>query len=58
MTRYFEVYQRDGAARKGKLLLARAIETPCVLKTEMLKDNTGPIVDAGSLWEMGQFGES
>jgi archaeosine synthase len=55
MTQYFEVYQRDGAARKGKLLLASIIETPCVLKTEMLKDDTGPIVDAGSLWEMGSL---
>lgn len=53
MTRYFEVYQRDGAARKGRLLLSRTIETPCVLKTETLKDNTGQIVDAGSLWEVG-----
>jgi archaeosine synthase alpha-subunit len=53
MTQYFEVYQRDGAARKGRLLLARTIETPCILKTEMLKENTGTIVDAGSLWEMG-----
>ena len=53
MTRYFEVYQRDGAARKGRLLLSRTIETPYVLKTETLKDNTGPIVDAGSLWEIG-----
>ncbi|WP_367344292.1 archaeosine synthase subunit alpha [Methanomethylovorans sp.] len=52
MTRYFEVYQRDGAARKGRLLLDRTIETPCILKTETLKDHNGPITDAGSLWEM------
>ena len=52
MTRYFEVYQRDGAARKGRLLLDRTIETPCILKTETLKDHNGHIMDAGSLWEM------
>jgi archaeosine synthase len=53
MTQYFEVYQRDGAARKGRLLLAEIIETPCILKTEKINDYTGPIVNAGSLWEMG-----
>lgn len=52
MTRYFEVYQRDGAARKGKLLLAKTVETPCILKTEKLTDQTQPIVYAGSLWEI------
>ncbi|MCQ1536758.1 tRNA-ribosyltransferase [Methanosarcina sp. KYL-1] len=52
MTRYFEVEQRDGAARVGKLLLSSEIRTPCVLHTADLGnlETPGPIVDAGSFW--------
>lgn len=58
MTRYFEVEQRDGAARVGKLLLSPEIRTPCILHTAELgkldelesTEKTFPIVDAGSLW--------
>ena len=58
MTRYFEVEQRDGAARVGKLLLSPTIRTPCILHTADLgkfedaerTERTFPIVDAGSLW--------
>lgn len=52
MTQYFEIEQRDGAARIGKLLLSPEIRTPCILHTAELGnlENPGPIVDAGSLW--------
>lgn len=66
MTRYFEVEQRDGAARIGKLLLTPEIRTPCLLHTAALgsfekkerAERTGkpepekpyPIIDMGSLW--------
>ncbi len=52
MTRYFEIEQRDGAARTGKLLLSPEIHTPCILSTDELGklENPGPIVDAGSFW--------
>lgn len=52
MTQYFEVENRDGAARIGKLLLSPELRTPCALHTAALGnfENPGPIVDAGSLW--------
>ncbi|AKB26747.1 archaeosine tRNA-ribosyltransferase type 2 [Methanosarcina siciliae T4/M] len=52
MTQYFEIENRDGAARIGKLLLFPEIRTPCALHTAALGDleNPGPVVDAGSLW--------
>jgi archaeosine synthase alpha-subunit len=52
MTRYFEIEQRDGAARIGKLLLSPKIRTPCILSTAELGnlENPGPVVDAGSFW--------
>lgn len=52
MTQYFEIENRDGAARIGKLLLSPEIRTPCALHTAALGnlENPGPIVDAGSLW--------
>jgi len=52
MTQYFEIENRDGAARTGKLLLSPEIRTPCALHTGALGnlENPGPIVDAGSLW--------
>lgn len=53
MTRYFEVEQRDGAARLGKLLLSPEIHTPCILHTADLgsPDSQSPVVDAGSFWD-------
>jgi len=52
MTQYFEVEQRDGAARIGKLLLSPEVRTPCILSTTELGnlENPGPVVDAGSFW--------
>ena len=52
MTRYFEVEQRDGAARLGKFLLSPETRTPCILHTADLgnPDAQSPVVDAGSLW--------
>ncbi len=54
MTRYFEVQQRDGAARIGKLLLGTPIQTPCVIETGTLGNpEKGSLLDAGSLWRLG-----
>ncbi|HJH28084.1 MAG TPA: tRNA-ribosyltransferase [Methanosarcinaceae archaeon] len=56
MTRYFEVQQRDGAARIGKLLLGTQIRTPHIIETDKLKkweNGNNPILDAGSLWSLG-----
>jgi archaeosine synthase len=52
MTQYFEIEQRDGAARIGKFLLSSELRTPCILNTAELGkvENLGPIVDAGSFW--------
>ena len=52
MTQYFEIEQRDGAARIGKFLLSSELRTPCILSTAELGklDNPGPVVDAGSFW--------
>ncbi len=52
MTKYFEIEQRDGAARVGKLLLSPEIRTPCILSTAELGnlESPGPVVDAGSFW--------
>ena len=56
MTRYFEVQQRDGAARMGKLLLRESIQTPHIVDTQTFGDlENSPIVDAGSLWRMGSW---
>jgi len=54
MTRYFEIEQRDGAARIGKLLLSPELRTPCILSTAELGklENPGPVVDAGSFWSV------
>ncbi|WP_410508231.1 archaeosine synthase subunit alpha [Methanosarcina hadiensis] len=56
MTQYFEVENRDGAARIGKLLLSPELRTPCALHTAALGnlENPGPVVDAGSLWTVSQ----
>ncbi|MDF1533302.1 MAG: archaeosine synthase subunit alpha [Methanosarcinaceae archaeon] len=56
MTRYFEVQQRDGAARIGKLLLDMPIRTPHLIEISQLKkwkEGNNPILDAGSLWSLG-----
>jgi archaeosine synthase len=53
MTRYFEVQQRDGAARIGKLLLGKTIQTPFIVDSRNLSSPESPIVDAGSLWRLG-----
>jgi archaeosine synthase len=52
MTQYFEVEQRDGAARIGKLMLSPELRTPCILSTTELGklESPGPVVDAGSFW--------
>lgn len=52
MTKYFEIEQRDGAARIGKLLLSPELHTPCILSAAELGklENPGPVVDAGSFW--------
>ncbi|MDG6244752.1 MAG: archaeosine synthase subunit alpha [Methanolobus sp.] len=55
MTRYFEVQQRDGAARIGKLLLKETIRTPLIIDTRILSSPQSPIIDAGSLWKHGTF---
>ena len=52
MTQYFEIEQRDGAARIGKLMLSPELRTPCILSTTELGklESPGPVVDAGSFW--------
>ncbi len=52
MTKYFEIEQRDGAARIGKLLLSPELLTPCILSTAELGnfESPGHVVDAGSFW--------
>ncbi|WP_135610230.1 archaeosine synthase subunit alpha [Methanococcoides sp. AM1] len=52
MTSYFEVEQRDGAARIGKILLSTPIRTPHIIDTASLKDPAGPFADAGSMWDL------
>ncbi|WP_340819878.1 archaeosine synthase subunit alpha [Methanolobus sp. WCC4] len=51
MTQYFEVEQRDGAARIGKLMLKETIRTPYILDTRSLGSSESPIIDSGSLWK-------
>jgi archaeosine synthase alpha-subunit len=52
MTQYFEIEQRDGAARIGKFLLSPGLRTPCILSTSELGklETPDPVVDAGSFW--------
>ncbi|MGB9926805.1 MAG: DUF5591 domain-containing protein, partial [Methanosarcina sp.] len=54
MTQYFEIEQRDGAARIGKLLLSPEIRTPYILSVSSLGnfESPEPIVDAGSFWSV------
>ncbi|WP_406656066.1 archaeosine synthase subunit alpha [Methanolobus sp. ZRKC2] len=58
MTRYFEVLQRDGAARIGKMLIGETKQTPFILDTQTLNSKNSLIVDAGSLWELDSCEEA
>ncbi len=51
MTRYFEVMQRDCAARIGRLMLDLRIATPAILNSELLRRRKGSIIDCGSVWD-------
>jgi archaeosine synthase len=51
MTRYFEVMQRDSAARIGRLMLDQRILTPAILNSELLRRRKGSIIDCGSVWD-------
>ncbi|WNY26356.1 archaeosine synthase subunit alpha [Methanolapillus ohkumae] len=54
MTKFFEVEERDGAARLGKLLLDKNIKTPLLVESSRLAlDPDYPIQDMGTLWEFG-----
>ncbi|MDV0447809.1 hypothetical protein MsAg5_17260 [Methanosarcinaceae archaeon Ag5] len=51
MTKFFEVEERDGAARIGKLLLDKNIKTPFAVDSARLAaDPDYPIQNAGTLW--------
>ncbi|MFP4655066.1 MAG: archaeosine synthase subunit alpha [Methanohalobium sp.] len=55
MTKHFEVEQRDGRARVGKLILNTVIKTPCIINIEDIENTEKlPIVDAGSIWKQEQ----
>jgi archaeosine synthase len=58
MTRYFEVQQRDGAARIGKFLLKEDIRTPYIIDTRNLSNPESPIMDGGSLWKYPNLEEA
>ncbi len=51
MTRYFEVTQRDCAARIGRLMLDQRIRTPAILDSELLSRRKGSIIDCGCVWD-------
>ena len=51
MTRYFEVTQRDCAARIGRLMLDQRIRTPAILDSELLRMRKGSIIDCGCVWD-------
>ena len=51
MTRYFEVTQRDCAARIGRLMLDQRIRTPAILNSELLRRRKGSIIDCGCVWD-------
>lgn len=54
MTEYFEIHERDGAARLGELRLSDPVTTPALVThvdDEAAGDRAHPILaDAGSLW--------
>ena len=58
MTRYFEVQQRDGAARIGKFLLKEDIRTPYIIDTRSLDKSESPIIDGSSLWKYPSLEEA
>ncbi len=58
MTRYFEVEQRDGAARLGKFFLKENIRTPYILNTRKLDSPESAIIDSGTLWRYNSFEEA
>ncbi|QLC49007.1 DUF5591 domain-containing protein [Methanolobus zinderi] len=58
MTRYFEVLQRDGAARIGKLIFGETAQTPYIIDTRTLSSEDSLITDAGSVWGSGSFEEA
>jgi archaeosine synthase len=50
MTKYFEVTDRDCAARIGRLMLDQRIRTPAILNSELLRKHQGSIIDCGCVW--------
>lgn len=58
MTRYFEVQQRDGAARIGKFLLKDTIQTPYIIDARSFGSPESLIIDGGSLWKYGDRDEA
>ena len=51
MTKYFEVTDRDCAARIGRLMLDQRIRTPAILNSELLRKHQGSIIDCGCVWD-------
>ena len=51
MTRYFEITERDCAARIGRLMLDQRIATPAVISSVLLRQNRGSIIDSGCVWD-------
>jgi len=51
MTKYFEVTDRDCAARIGRLMLDQRIRTPAILNSELLRKHQGNIIDSGCVWD-------
>jgi len=53
MTEFFEVHERDGAARIGELRLPESVRTPALAVDRSVSDPGAgdvPLVDSGSLW--------
>jgi len=57
MTRYFEVTDRDCAARIGRLMLDKRIRTPAILNSGLLVKHQGSIIDCGCVWDRGESPE-
>ena len=51
MTKYFEITDRDCAARIGRLMLDQRIRTPAILHSELLMKHQGSIIDCGCVWD-------
>jgi archaeosine synthase len=58
MTRYFEVTDRDCAARIGRLMLDQRIRTPAILNSGLLRKHQGSIIDCGCVWDRGESPET